>query len=185
MLRFTRVAILGACMAACAPATTLELLGFDRLIAKATQVVRGRIGNCEGTYRGSMIYTQCTVSVLETLKGAPASQVKISVPGGHVGRIRQSIAGAPKFRLGSEYVLFLWTSPTVGFSDGFTQIMGLSQGKFEVQGAGPTQTAVRTAVADVTMLDGMGQPVEDAGVRMTVAHLREMVAAQALQGVQK
>ena len=180
MFRFTRVAILGACMAACAPATTLELLGFDGLIDKATQVVRGRIGNCEGTYRGSMIYTQCTVSVLETLKGAPAAQVKISVPGGNVGRIRQSIAGAPKFRLGSEYVLFLWTSPS-----GFTQIMGLSQGKFEVQGAGATQTAVRTAVADVTMLDGMGQPVQDAGVKMTVAHLREMVAARAVQGVQK
>ena len=180
MFGLTKAAILCAWMAVSGSATTLELLGFDGLIDKSTHVVRGRIGNCEGTYRGSMIYTQCTVVVLETLKGTPATHVKVSVPGGNVGRIRQSIAGAPKFRLGSEYVLFLWTSPS-----GFTQIMGLSQGKFEVQGAGATQTAIRAAVADVTMLDGMGQPAQDAGVKMTVAHLREMVAARPGQGVQK
>ena len=180
MFRLTKVAFLCAWMAMSASATTLELLGFDGLIDKATQVVRGRIGNCEGAYRGSMIYTQCTVEILETLKGTPAAQTRVSVPGGRVGRIRQSIAGAPQFRVGSEYVLFLWTSPS-----GFTQIMGLSQGKFEVQGSGTTQTAVRTAAADVTMLDGMGQPVKDAGVQMTVAHLRHLVAARLDRSVQK
>ena len=184
MFRLTKITILCAWMATSASATTLELLGFDGLIDKATQVVRGRISNCEGAYRGSMIYTQCTVEILETLKGTPATQTRISVPGGRVGRIRQSIAGAPQFRVGSEYILFLWTSPS-----GFTQIMGLSQGKFEVQGSGSTQTAVRAAVAtagaDVTMLDGMGQPVRDAGVQMTVAHLRNLVAERLDRSVQK
>ena len=97
-----------------------------------------------------------------------------------MGRIRQSIAGAPQFRVGSEYVLFLWTSPS-----GFTQVMGLSQGKFEVQGSGATQTVGRAAVADVAMLDGMGQPVQDAGVQMTVAHLRNLVAARLDRSVPK
>ena len=184
MFRFARFTTLCALMASLTAgnglATTLELLGFDGLIDKATQVVRGRIGSCEGTYRGSMIYTQCTVQILETMKGTPAAQTRISGPGGKVGRVRQSIAGAPQFRVGSEYVLFLWTG-----SSGITQIMGLSQGKFEVQGSGATQTAIRTATADVTMLDGMGQPVEDAGVQMTVAHLRELMAARLARSVQQ
>ncbi len=180
MFRLTRIAFLCACLAISASATTLELLGFDGLIDKATHVVRGRIGSCEGAYRGSIIYTQCSVEILETLKGTPATQTRVSVPGGRVGRIRQSIAGAPQFRVGSEYVLFLWTSPS-----GFTQVMGLSQGKFEVQGSGATQTAVRAAVADVTMLDGMGQPVQDAGVQMTVARLRQLVASRLDQSVPK
>ena len=180
MFRLSKISILCVWLAMCASATTLELLGFDGLIDKATQVVRGRIGSCEGAYRGSMIYTQCTVEILETLKGTPATETRVSVPGGRVGRIRQSIAGAPQFRVGSEYVLFLWTSPS-----GFTQVMGLSQGKFEVQGSGAAQTVGRAAVADVTMLDGMGQPVQDAGVQMTVAHLRNLVAARLDRSVPK
>ena len=173
-----RLTILCAFAVFSAQATTLELLGFDGLIDKATQVVRGRVSGCEGMYRGSMIYTQCTVDVLETLKGAPVSRTRFSVPGGKVGNIRQSIAGAPQFQPGSEYVLFLWTSPS-----GFTQVMGLSQGKFEVRGMGNIQTATRDALTDVTMLDGMGQEVQDAGIRMTLSALRQRMASRLTRSV--
>jgi hypothetical protein len=171
MLLSARLGMLCALTAWICPATTLELLGFDRLIDQSTQVVRGQVGSCAGAYRGSMIYTHCTVEVTETLKGAPVSQARFSVPGGKVGNIRQSIAGAPQFQPGVEYVLFLWTS-----ASGFTQVMGLSQGKFEVGGAGSAQTLSRNAVPDVTMLDGMGQEVRDAGVRMTLTSLRQRMA---------
>lgn len=171
MSRFAQLTILCAAAAVSAPATTLELLGMDGLIDKATQVVRGKVSDCAGVYRGAMIYTQCTVAVSETLKGASSAQVRFAVPGGRVGRIRQSIGGSPEFQPGLDYVLFLWTSPS-----GFTQILGLSQGKFEVRGSGTAQMAMREAISDVTMLDGMGQEVRDAGVRMTVSSLRERMA---------
>ena len=171
MIQLARFSILCAIAAIFAPATTLETLGVDGLIDKSTQVVRGKVSGCAGAYRGAMIYTHCTVTIVETLKGAPASQARFSVPGGKVGNIRQSIAGSPQFQTGAEYVLFLWTSP-----NGFTQILGLSQGKFEVSGAGVTQTASRQAVSDVTMLDGMGQEVQDAGVRLTLNSLRQRLS---------
>jgi hypothetical protein len=120
-----------------------------------------------------MIYTQCTVDVIETLKGATASHVRFSVPGGRVGNLRQSVAGSPQFTAGTEYVLFLWTSPS-----GFTHVMGLSQGKYQVSGPGSAQTLSRSAVADVTMLDGMGQEVRDEGVRMTLTNLRQRLSAR-------
>ena len=173
MLSFARLSILCALGAIFAPATTLELLGVDGLIDKSTQVVRGKVSNCAGAYRGAMIYTHCTVTIIETLKGAPASQARFAVPGGKVGNIRQSIAGSPEFQAGPEYVLFLWTSP-----NGFTQILGLSQGKFEVRGASAAQTASREAIGDVTMLDGMGQEVQDSGIRMTLTSLRQRMASR-------
>ncbi len=173
MSPIARFTILSALVAGLAQGTTLELLGMDGLIDKSTQVVRGRVSSCEGGYRGSMIYTQCTVEVLETMKGAPIARTRFSVPGGRVNRVRQSIAGAPQFQVGGEYVLFLWTG-----ASGFTQILGLSQGKFEVRGSGATQAATRDALSDVTMLDGMGQPVQDAGVRMTLAVLRQRMSAR-------
>jgi hypothetical protein len=178
MFRSARLSILCAFAAFTAQATTLELLDFDSLIDKSTQVVRGRVANCDSAYRGAMIYTQCSVEVLETLKGSPVSHARFAFPGGKVGNIRQTIAGAPQFQTGSEYVLFLWTSPS-----GFTQIMGLTQGKFEVRGSGATQLATRDAVSDVTMLDGMGQEVHDSGVRMTLNVLRQRMASRGTRSV--
>lgn len=178
MIRFATFTLLCTFLVHHCPATTLELLGFDNLIEKSTQVVRGRVAKCDGLYRGAMIYTQCTVTVVETLKGAPAAEIRFAVPGGRVGNIRQTIAGAPEFKEGAEYVLFLWTG-----SSNFTQVMGLSQGKFSVTGSGAQQTAVRDALSDVTMLDGMGQPVQDAGVRMTLNVLRQRVASRTSRSV--
>ncbi len=180
MTRFATFIFLCTTLVRVCPATTLELLGFDNLIDKSTQVVRGRVVKCDGLSRGAMIYTQCTVIVSEILKGAPASEVRFAVPGGKVGNIRQTIAGAPEFNEGSEYVLFLWTG-----SSNFTQVIGLSQGKFTVSSSGAQQTAVREAISDVTMLDGMGQPVQDSGVRMTLNVLRQRVANRQGRSVSK
>jgi len=178
MTRFAPLSILCVLTAVIASATTLELLNFDALIDKSTLVVRGRVENCDGGFRGAMIYTQCAVEVIETLKGAPTAQVRFSVPGGRAGNLRQSIAGAPQFQTGAEYVLFLWTGPS-----GLTQVMGLSQGKFEIRGSGATQTAVREAVSDVTMLDGMGHEVHDSGLRMTLSSLRQRMASRLTRSV--
>ncbi|MBY0505485.1 MAG: hypothetical protein K2X03_16350 [Bryobacteraceae bacterium] len=172
MLRSLRLSILCAVMANFAFATTLEQLTMDDLLAKSTRVVRGRVNDCSGSFRGAMIYTSCSVTVIETLKGTPGSQARFAVPGGRAGTIRQSISGAPQFETGVEYVLFLWTSPS-----GFTQILGLSQGKFEVRAGSTGAVATRDAISDVTMLDGMGQEVRDQGVRMTLTVLRERLAA--------
>ena len=51
--------------------------------------------------------------------------------GGVAGGIRQSVSGAPELKPGQEYVLFLWTSRS-----GLTQVIGLSQGLFQLSEEG-------------------------------------------------
>ncbi len=65
------------------------------------------------------------------------------------------------FTEGREYVLFLWTS-----AKGMTQVIGLSQGMFNLtQDASGATVLNRPAIVD-QMLDKSGKQVTDSGVTM-------------------
>ena len=158
--------------AAACQATTLERLQLDEMVQKSTEIVRGRITSVGGVKRGSMIYTQARVQVAEWWKGKPGATIEVFVPGGVYGRERQIISGAPQLQEGYEYVLFLWTGKS-----GMTQVMGLSQGVFDlkIEGVDGQMAAYRGASTE-TMLDSKtGEPVVDAPVRMKVSELRQRV----------
>src|SRR5690348_12046055 len=108
---------------------TLSRLSLDDMIAKSSDIVRARVTGQRSAFRGTtpagMIYTWYSLQVVETLKGSPKPEV--AVPGGSVGRYRQTIAGAPELKHGDEYVFFIWTS-----RNGLPQIIGLSQGLLSV-----------------------------------------------------
>ena len=165
---FSVVSLLCGCLASGA---TLEKLSIDDMSRKSTLIVRGRIGACAGEQRGSVIYTRCKVSVIERWKGTAGNQVDLLIPGGTARGLIQMFTGTPKLRNGAEYVLFLWSGKS-----GVLQVIGLSQGVFDVKvdGKGGV-TAKREATAEV-MLDSAGQTVHDEGVQMTVAALRNRVA---------
>jgi hypothetical protein len=153
-------------------ATTLERLSLDEMIQKSTEIVRGRVVSTNGARRGAMIYTQARVQVSEWWKGKEATAIEVFVPGGVYGGERQSVSGAPQLKEGYDYVLFLWTGRS-----GMTQVIGLSQGVFDlkINTADRTVQASRAASTE-TMLDSQShEPVVDTPVRMTVSQLRDRV----------
>lgn len=152
-------------------ATTLEQLTLDDMIQKSTAIVRARVTGSHAGTRAGNIYTYFQFQVIETWKGRATGEV--AVPGGVAGGIRQSVSGAPELKPGQEYVLFLWTS-----ASGLTQVVGLSQGLFQLSeessGGGGVAIAQRPPAAEL-MLDRSGRPVEDHAVTMQLQDLRTRV----------
>lgn len=152
-------------------ATTLERLSLDEMIEKSTAIVRGRVGGCGAQFRGRIVYTFCSVQVLERLKGPEASLVSVATPGGNAGGVKQTFSGTPVLTQGTEHVFFLWTGRT-----GITQIIGLSQGLLQIKQSANGEMMVTRQASTETMLDPMtGRPVADAPVSMTLSDLRARI----------
>jgi hypothetical protein len=151
-----------------AQAASLEYLSLDDMAAKSTTIVRGRVVSTSTGTRGPLIFTQYTVQVLERLKGPEASQVDVVVLGGTSQGLSQTFSGAPQLGGSVDYLLFLWTGPS-----GLTQIIGLSQGLFQLQKDDNGEWIATRASASETMLDPKtGRLVNDQGIRLRLTDLR-------------
>jgi hypothetical protein len=96
----------------------------------------------------------------------------VVVPGGQVGRLQQSVAGAPVLTPGSELDLFLWTSRS-----GLTHVIGLSQGVFQLErNTGGTLTLNRAPVT-ATLVAPNGRLVHDDGMTMPMSEFRTRVSS--------
>lgn len=152
-------------------AATLEHLSLDDMTAKSTAIVRGRVQSCAGEFRGSVIYTHCKVAVSEQWKGASLPVVDVAVPGGLARGMVQSFAGTPNLGIGLEYVLFLWTGKS-----GMTQVIGLSQGVFDLKPGAKGQSVAQRGATSERMLDSTGKEIQDSTVQMGVQELKQRVA---------
>jgi hypothetical protein len=151
--------------------STLQRLSLSDMIQKSTIIVRGTIQpGTSAALRGPLIYTHYQLSVTTTLKGAPGQtpvqNIDVAVPGGALNGIQQPVAGAPTLTPGQDYVFFLWTSKS-----GLTQVIGLSQGLFNVTTNAQGQAIVSRGAASATMLDSTGQAVADSNLQMPLAQL--------------
>ena len=163
------------------PCATLQQLTMDDMIAQSTAIVRGTVVDSWAALTGSVIYTHYKIQVSETFKGLRQSSVEIVVAGGVVNNLSQSFSGSPTLNKGGEFVLFLWTSRA-----GLTQIMGLTQGLFDIApGASADPMATRAATRELMLDSKTAQPVKDAVLSMHLSDLRSRVAntLQASQGV--
>jgi|SRR5579871_3426246 len=151
-------------------ATTLERLPLDEMIQKSTAIVRAKVVDSYGAMRGQDIYTYYRLQVLENLKSTTPQQVDVAVPGGVANGLRQLVAGAPTLNPGGEYVVFLWTSRS-----GLTQVIGLSQGLFQIAQDASGKTVVTRPAASELMLDSSGHPVDDKAVIMQLSDLRAQI----------
>jgi len=149
------------------PAATLEKLSVDDMIGKSTAIVSGKVLSSNTVMRGPMIYTRYRVRVADVWKGQAASEVEVYAPGGKFGAAVQTVPGAPRLEEAQDYVLFLWTGRT-----GMTQVIGLSQGLFELKKDNNGEPVLTRRASRDTILDSSGRIVEDAPVSM---RLREMV----------
>jgi len=152
-------------------ATTLAYASLDDLILKSSQIVRGTVQSLEGKANGSRVSTRVRIAVVERWKGPEGITVDVVVPGGQAGRITQTVSGAPDLKVGTEYVFFLWTGRT-----GVNRLLGFSQGVLllakDPRGlANVSRPPVSAAVVNATT----GVAVQDSGVSMTLAELRERI----------
>ena len=152
-------------VAALAAGATLEKLSVEEMSQKSTLIVRGRIAGCSGEIEGSVIYTACNVAVSERWKGQSGPQVRFVIPGGTARGLVQTFTGTPKMNSGAEYVLFLWAGRS-----GINQVIGMSQGVFNVD----TGVVTRKATSE-RMVDKEGNDIPDEPVRLGVDELRRRV----------
>ena len=174
-IRLATITLLGSSLIP-AGATTLLQLGMQEMAQDATAIARVRIRSAAAQRRGDDVFTVYQFDTLETLKMAKTGPIAtVAIPGGSAEGIRQVIVGAPVLQPGREYVVFLWTGRS-----GLTQLVGLSQGVFEVSeapGAGITRAAqITRAAASEQMLDAAGNVVRPEAVSMPLAQLRTLVA---------
>lgn len=129
---------------------TFVALDSQQLVGGADAIVQGRVIELQSFWDegGRIIVTEATVRVTEAILGSPESVVKVQTPGGRVGSFRVEAEGFPKYRLGSEVILFLEPANDAGVR----RTRGFKQGQFEV----------------VTRLDGvtLAVPALDANTRL-------------------
>jgi hypothetical protein len=170
MRRLILLTVAASCLTSL-PGSTLQRLSLNDMIQKSTMIVRGTIQpGTSAALRGPMIYTHYQLSITTTFKGAPgqapAQSIDVAVPGGALNGMQQPVAGAPTLTPGQDYVFFLWTSKS-----GLTQVIGLSQGLFNVTTNPQGQAIVSRGAASATMLDSTGQAVADSNLQMPLAQL--------------
>ena len=169
----------GALAAGPGQSATLQRLSMDEMIQKSTEIVRGRVMTLGVATKGSILYTLARVEVLERWKGAATQTIEVWIPGGRSGNLRQTFSGAPALAVGSEYVLFLWAG-----ASGNRQVIGFSQGAFDVKPDAKGNLQMQRAASTETMLDERGAEVGDVPVRMSLGELRQKLKASlgAVQG---
>ncbi|HEY4086770.1 MAG TPA: hypothetical protein VGM43_12570 [Bryobacteraceae bacterium] len=154
-------------------AATLQQLSMDQMTDLATSVVRARVTGVSAaisTASGTpTIYTHYQLQVSEVWKGSPLSEV--AMPGGTVNGQHQQFPGVPELKVGSEYVLFLWKSPT----SGTIQTLGLTQGIFDVSSQPDGSVVANRRQSGELMVDASGHRVTDRAVRMGVLQMRARV----------
>jgi len=151
-------------------ATTLLKMSMNELILQSSSIVRAKITGSRTVAVGKDIFTYYQLQVSDTLKKGAILPAEFAVPGGTYGSFRQFGIGSPVFTDGQEYVLFLWTSRS-----GMTQVIGLTQGMFNLTRDSSGATVLnRPAIAD-QMLDKSGKKVTDAPVTMKWSELRDLI----------
>ena len=169
----TRFLITFALVAVALPGATLQKLSFEEMVAKSTAIVRAKIGPPTGRQSGALVYTHHRISILETWKGNLGTAADIVVPGGHVGRLQQTVAGAPVLPVGEEMILFLWTSPK-----GLTHVIGLSQGVFQLECDAAGAITLNRGPLAASLVTAAGRPTSDDGMRMRLSEFTSRVSSQ-------
>jgi hypothetical protein len=168
MMRKLIITILAAGALGSASGSTLQRLSLNDLIVKSTMIVQGTIQpGTTAALRGALIYTHYQLAVSSVYKGTPSGQtIDVAVPGGTLNGMQQPVAGAPSLIAGQNYVIFLWTSKS-----GLTQVIGLSQGLFNVATNAQGQVIVSRGAASEPMVNSLGQSVTDSNFQMPLAQL--------------
>lgn len=109
-------------------ATIVVRMTVSQMVNRAQLVVEGTITETRARWDENHRYiiTEAQVKISRTLKGkAGTSTITVRTLGGEVDGLGLYVAGAPKFKVGEEALLFLERHPVKDW-----RVVGLSQGKF-------------------------------------------------------
>ncbi|MEW6435518.1 MAG: hypothetical protein AB1730_28820 [Myxococcota bacterium] len=167
--------LVGLAVGAVASATTMLEQDVAALTKASAVVVRAKVlaSRARWTADRARIVTDTEVEILDAWKGAPAARVVVMQPGGIVGEVGQKVAGAARFSVGEEVVLFL--EPR---GDRYA-VSGMSQGAFHVERSSDGKTAfARQDLDEALLLDPVTrQPVAGPREILTVDQLKARVLA--------
>lgn len=110
-------------------------LTFDEMTEQSSAIVLGRCIAVQSAWNAghSDIVTHNVFEARQYYKGNLGPRVTLTELGGKVGEWVAEYSGIPRFQVGEEAVLFVWTDP-----QGQHQVIGLTQGKFRVGRDGRT-----------------------------------------------
>ena len=153
-------AVLG-CLPACA--AVLLHLSLEEMAEESSAILLGRCVEVRSAWsaEGAGIVTHNVFEAREYYKGNLGPRVTLTELGGQVGNMVAEYSGVPRFRVGEEALLFVWTNP-----HGVHQVIGLTQGKFRVRRDSKTgEVLLRQASSNEPMLEPAGHahawPVEE------------------------
>jgi len=120
------VLLLAAAVADASQVIHLDTRGLTR---ESSDIVIGRVGEQHAHWNTAhtMIVTDVTILVDQSLKGGSATSLTLSQVGGEVDGMRYNVEGSPRFSPGEEVLVFAWRDAM-----GRPQVDGLGQGKFEI-----------------------------------------------------
>lgn len=145
--------------------TSIPPMTFHELVAKADQIVTGRVVGNEISWgpEHKFVWTRYEIAVDDVIKGPLQKTVIVSEPGGTLDGITMRIAGAVAYFTGEHVTLFLETYPT-----GDKRTVGWGQGKLSFDASGK---ALPGAFHD---LNGLSRP-----------EIRERIRRELLTGVNR
>ncbi len=160
-IRLAAVAFAGFAFfsASLAGATTVQKYTVTDLAKKSDSIVRARVEGQISRWGDTRkeIYTYITLSVLESVKGAPNEKtVTIRQLGGSVDNLVSVVPGMPSFKNGEEVVLFLSKKDPAGYS----WVVGLQQGKYSVLTDDSGMKNVRNEIQGLRLLSPNGAATE-------------------------
>jgi hypothetical protein len=147
-MTLSRMALAAAALATAVPAlAALSVPASVEELARGSEaVVRGRVLSFEShpSADGRRISTSVEVEATDVWRGSAPARVTVVIPGGTVGHLAQRVAGAPRFTVGEEVVVFLGR---IGTAQAY-RVTGLAQGKFAVEAARATPDLSQTSFVD-------------------------------------
>ena len=132
-------------------ATLVPRMSIEQMIDDSELIVQGTVLRSWSDWDRArqFIWTHYELQVSDTMKGLPNVKLVVSEPGGIIGETAMQIAGAPRYQVGDEVVLFLNRTPI-----GYLRSCGWGQGKFGVIGRdGGTGPVVRSAARGVSFVE--------------------------------
>lgn len=166
-----------------AHATVIAKESIEEMTQASEVIVRGTVLRAEAQWDEAhrSIWTYAEVKIAETLKGTAPMIVLVRSPGGEVGDVGQLVAGAPRFTVGDDVVLFLFRPPDDARSFG---IHTLAAGKIDLKPHLGRLTALRDLRGLTQLERGAKQPepidaVENLGAaEKFLARVRAAVGAK-------
>ncbi|MFZ5443114.1 MAG: hypothetical protein ACOZQL_24110 [Myxococcota bacterium] len=128
---FRWCAVVVALSSLVATATVIAYETLDEMARRVPLIVRGKVVRSAAGWdeRERRIFTYTELIVSDTIKGKAGDVVLVKQPGGVLGEVGQSVAGAAQFTDGEDCVLLLWPA---GDERGAFLVYGMSAGKISL-----------------------------------------------------